>query len=304
MASLASALQHLLKAKRISAASQSYAKDNPGESQKVFAYLNGGSRPTGVASEMGMGLVEVEDVRRAQLPPPAGNYIDTIAELTAVFLPTYTTSDAISPGVTNPVGLGGGLYVINDAAGTGYRFVSTTSMIAPWQSDKKVCLGFIDLRTAVGAFEQWNFKYRFPAAINSAFPHSWQGGTIFEFGHHATNSGIFIGIDGRQLPGDEGHMIGVPVPPFGVGDFQFYKICETAQIVKDKDYVVDARIKYAPDNTGYVRIKVDGVTIIDQNRPTRPSTSEIPKFQPGWYSDIGSNTNGVEIRNLQYNYNV
>ena len=70
MADLASALQHLLKAKRISAVSQSYRKDNPIEYQKVSAYLNGGPRPTGVSTEMGLGLVEVEDVRRAQMSPP------------------------------------------------------------------------------------------------------------------------------------------------------------------------------------------------------------------------------------------
>jgi len=68
MADLSSAISHLLKAKRISGNSQSYKKDNPVESQKVFAYLNGGARPSGVSSEMGMGLVEVEDVRRT--PPP------------------------------------------------------------------------------------------------------------------------------------------------------------------------------------------------------------------------------------------
>ena len=70
MADLSSAISHLLKAKRISAPSQSYAKDNPGESAKVFAYLQGGVRPTGVSTDMGLGLVEVEDVRRANLPPP------------------------------------------------------------------------------------------------------------------------------------------------------------------------------------------------------------------------------------------
>lgn len=73
MADLASALSHLLKAKRISAASQSYKKDNPVESQKVFAYLNGGARPSGVTSEMGQGLVEVEDVRRNVTPPLPSN---------------------------------------------------------------------------------------------------------------------------------------------------------------------------------------------------------------------------------------
>lgn len=66
--SLDSAIQHLLKAKRISNVSQSYAKDNPGEWAKVKAYLTGGARPTGVTTEMGVGLIEVEDARRAELP--------------------------------------------------------------------------------------------------------------------------------------------------------------------------------------------------------------------------------------------
>jgi len=58
------AVDHLLKAKRISAPSQSYAKDNPVEYSKVKAYLDGGPRPTGVTTEMGLGLIEVEDARR------------------------------------------------------------------------------------------------------------------------------------------------------------------------------------------------------------------------------------------------
>lgn len=68
--SLDSAIEHLLTAKRISAASQSYAKDNPLEWEKVKAYLQGGSRPSGVATEMGLGLLEVEDERRLVEPPP------------------------------------------------------------------------------------------------------------------------------------------------------------------------------------------------------------------------------------------
>ncbi len=69
MADLSSAIQHLLKAKRISAPSQSYKKDNPAEYAKVYAYLTGGARPTGITTEMGLGLVEVEDVLRMLNPP-------------------------------------------------------------------------------------------------------------------------------------------------------------------------------------------------------------------------------------------
>lgn len=70
MADLADAISHLLNAKRISAPSQSYAKDNPVEWQKVKAYLTGGSRPTGITTEMGLGLIEIEDVRRGPVAGP------------------------------------------------------------------------------------------------------------------------------------------------------------------------------------------------------------------------------------------
>ena len=66
--SLDSAIQHLLAAKRISNVSQSYRKDNPNEYAKVEAYLQGGARPTGVSTEMGLGLIEVEDARRGSAP--------------------------------------------------------------------------------------------------------------------------------------------------------------------------------------------------------------------------------------------
>ena len=49
---------------------RSYAVDNPGESQKVFSYLKGGSRPTGVRTEMGLHLMALEDARRAHYGPP------------------------------------------------------------------------------------------------------------------------------------------------------------------------------------------------------------------------------------------
>jgi len=68
--SLDSAIAHLLAAKRVSAPSQSYAKDNPGEWALVKAYLEGGARPTGVVTAMGLGLIDVEDARRDVAEPP------------------------------------------------------------------------------------------------------------------------------------------------------------------------------------------------------------------------------------------
>lgn len=73
MADLSDAIQHLLRASRISGNKNSYAKDNPSEYSKVKAYLTGGARPTSVTTEMGKGLVEVEDVRRGNVPPPPSN---------------------------------------------------------------------------------------------------------------------------------------------------------------------------------------------------------------------------------------
>lgn len=82
---LTEAIDHLLKAKRISAVTQSYKKDNPVESAKVFAYLNGGTRPTGVSSEMGLGLMEVEDERRKPpVEPPLPSNVARSAPTGAV----------------------------------------------------------------------------------------------------------------------------------------------------------------------------------------------------------------------------
>jgi hypothetical protein len=189
--------------------------------------------------------------------------------------------------------------------------VATPQMPSPWESAKKVCLAQLLIRKSVGAYEEWKFKYRYSAADNPAFPTKFHAGTIFEFGHHAPyststgNSGMYIGLDGRS--GGEGHYIGVPTSTFSDGsghDFDLYRICSLPQLVKDKDYLCEARIRYNPDSTGYVRVKIDGVTIVDESRPMRPPTSDIPKCQPGWYSDLGTTKNGVELRNIEYTYGV
>lgn len=48
-------VSELLLANRISAPSQSYRKDNPTEYTKLRAYLEGGTRPSGAFTHMGMG---------------------------------------------------------------------------------------------------------------------------------------------------------------------------------------------------------------------------------------------------------
>lgn len=70
MADLNEALQHLLKASRISGTKNSYKKDNPTEYGLVKTYIDGGPRPANVTTEMGLGLREVEDVLRADPPLP------------------------------------------------------------------------------------------------------------------------------------------------------------------------------------------------------------------------------------------
>lgn len=70
MADLTMALQHLLKAARISGNKNSYKRDNAVEYGLVKTYIDGGPRPANVTTEMGLGLREVEDVRRGSTPPP------------------------------------------------------------------------------------------------------------------------------------------------------------------------------------------------------------------------------------------
>jgi hypothetical protein len=70
--SLEDALTALRAANRISGSRASYRKDNPGEYEKVISYLDGGPRPAdaGTFTQMGRGLVLVEDERRVASPPP------------------------------------------------------------------------------------------------------------------------------------------------------------------------------------------------------------------------------------------
>lgn len=297
-------------ANRIDGTRASYRRDNPDEYVSVMAYLDGGPRPGNVTSDMGLGLVLEEDARRAlgvvepppPPPPPSGNYIDEIAELTSVFLPQNTSPSQIQQGVTNPPGLGGGIWEIADAAGSGFRMVATPQMVSTWESNKKVCFAQMLVRKSVGAYETWKFKYRYPSADNPAWPPLFHAGTIWEFGHHMTNSGVYIGLDSRA--GGLGHHLGVPTAAFTGGGFDYFTICPLDQLELDKDYLCEARLRYNPDSTGYCQVKIDGVTIIDQSRPMRPNTSEIPKPQPGWYSNLGTTKNGVELRNIEYAYGV
>jgi hypothetical protein len=67
--SLELALAALRNANRVDGAKNSYRKDNPTEYAAVMAYLDGGPRPDPL-SEMGIGLVLVEDERRGVTPPP------------------------------------------------------------------------------------------------------------------------------------------------------------------------------------------------------------------------------------------
>lgn len=277
----------------------------PEASSTTFAKPSAGSHRYGVRKMDVVGALE-----EATWPAPTGNYIDKITELDAVFLPQGQSSSQIKQGVTNPPGLGGGIWEIADAAGSGFRFVATPQMPSGWEAAKKVCLAQLMIRKAVGKYETWKFKYRYPSADNPAFPTRFHSGTIFEFGHHAPygsstgNSGVYIGLDTR--PGGEGHNIGVPTPGFidGPGAFDYYKICDFNQLELDKDYLCEVRLRYNPDSTGYIQVKVDGRTIVDESRPMRPPSSDIPKCQPGWYSDLGTTRNGVEIRNLEYAYDV
>lgn len=89
---LASGLAHLRAAKRVSGTSGSYRKDNPTEYAAVTAYLNGGARPN-ATTDMGKGLVEVEDARRQAAgspppppppPPPTGTTITAPRDLGAL----------------------------------------------------------------------------------------------------------------------------------------------------------------------------------------------------------------------------
>lgn len=238
-------------------------------------------------------------------PPPSGPFIDTFQELDAVFLPTWTSSSQIQEGVTNPAGLGGGVYNVSNSGNTGIRFVSTSQMPAPWSSSLKVCFAQLGIRHAIGGLDTFRFKFMLPSSHNpSGIMNSWQAGTLFEFGHTSSSSGHFIGIDGRTAAGAYGMHLALAKSPWqsDPGSFDWYPFLPVGQIQLDHFYEVEAQFRYRSDSQGYAKVIVDGQTIVNQNRATHPGGGEIPLCQPGWYSVRGSVMSAVDIYNLEYSY--
>jgi hypothetical protein len=100
---LGQSLAKFRTAKRISGNNNSYRKDNPGEYAKVIAYLDGGARPTGVVTDMGLGLLLAEDARRALL-------VDPEPEPENPVIPSGTNDAAIRSAITKAQTEGRPLY--------------------------------------------------------------------------------------------------------------------------------------------------------------------------------------------------
>ncbi len=101
-------------AKRVSGANASYKKDNPTEYSKVIAYLDGGVRPSGVTTDMGMALLHEEDARRkllAPAPPPGVLGVDRATMLaTGGVILREDTAAAADP----KAGLWGNIEAVSD----------------------------------------------------------------------------------------------------------------------------------------------------------------------------------------------
>lgn len=83
-----------LLSNRIVGSSQSYRKDNPSEYTRVRAFLDGGARPTGSLTHMGLHLVALEDTCRAlAVPPPT----TTTGTTTTTTTDTTTTTEPPPP---------------------------------------------------------------------------------------------------------------------------------------------------------------------------------------------------------------
>jgi hypothetical protein len=82
-----------LLSNRIVAPSQSYRKDNPNEYAAVRAYLDGGARPTGSLTHMGLHLVALEDTCR------------DLAQTTTTTITTTTTTTTTTPPPTGTANL-------------------------------------------------------------------------------------------------------------------------------------------------------------------------------------------------------
>lgn len=281
--SLDSAIQHLLKAKRISAPSQSYAKDNPGEWVKVKAYLEGGSRPTGVSTEMGLGLLEIEDERRAvgPPPPPTGTLYDSFSDFPGLQLVNQWLNDgtnAMQPyratGTPWPSPVNGaGVREMQTPQGPGFQFVCDSQMDVSSGGKKSEIVTTI---LSVDVDQTITTRVFFPAGKNAqGFPpgfNAWND--LIDF--HAAGIGMVFGVNTDAGFG--------PVPSFyfrAVGNgWDVHR--GGPQIALDRWYTLRTEVRFSSGVNGYVRAYVDGQKFLDRSGPTIHA-GQVPYLQFGFY---------------------
>lgn len=159
---LAQSLAKFQTANRIDGTKASYRKDNPIEYGKVIAYLTGGSRPSGVTSDMGMGLMLEEDARRAleviEPPPPQGAYFDDTFNDPNFALWLKTPSGAV-PSLIN--------LVPNGEGGNCVRLITTPTSSGPNPSSEMTSLwqgwNDPDIHTGRGEETWYRIRTRFPS---------------------------------------------------------------------------------------------------------------------------------------------
>jgi hypothetical protein len=284
--SLSSAIDHLLKAKRISAPSQSYRKDNPAEYAKVEAYLKGGARPTGVTTEMGLGLLEIEDVRRAE-PPSNAYFNETFVNISNPEWETVQTySGSFNPGSGVQQDSSGRLSMVAAPDGTGraLRFEIRNSDPG-WANDTSVHRCQLGASTqsiwnqsvaAIGDVRWFDFELWLPDEFDWA--RDWNA----MIGIHPSSStgwGCF-NIVIEPYSNSHPHWIQFKLaggsPPGSTANLRYHNLIQLSNADgsiyapnRNRRISLIYGGKFNPDGTGWAEAWVDGVNVLPrENGPT------------------------------------
>jgi polysaccharide lyase-like protein len=202
---------------------------------------------------------------------PAGVNIANLSDLTAVFLPAFT-----SPAVANAH-----FNTMSTPYGPGWTFTCADTDIAPWDSQDKAILAQLYQSGIIGTEVQWTFYLNLPTQkfLPDFFP-----GLLWEF-HTKTSPGHNLQID----------VTSTPQPCFRItrdaGAGAEPDKTYTDSLILDHWYHVMIQVKWSLGSDGYIRWFIDGRKWLDYSGATCFPDDGDPYLQFGYYSRTGAGTN-------------
>ncbi|MCW2589358.1 MAG: hypothetical protein JWQ86_1785 [Mycobacterium sp.] len=250
--------------------------------RQVLAMLGAGGGLVGLGCALRGGSgIAVSEARpdgsnyAASPPPSLGEAVDGYDDLSAAFL----------PGWTSPAVAADGFSVVSTPYGDGFEFIVPDSKIAPWDSTCKALLAVKNPATSpIGREERWTFNMLLP---KQSLADTWHTGVLWEF-HTNTGSGHHLALNSNST-----FRIARDIAPGA--STSSYVFTTGPAVPWDQWMAVTLEVKWSYSADGYYKVWMDGVQYVDATGV--PTVFDgTPYLQFGWYAQRGAGiTNRIQV---------